>query len=561
MIARPLWILVAGVAAAILVLRLSEAPADSIALEAPAPVVPEASVLMRLVPGAVYRPSSERKVVAKAAASRESASALHEQLVLVRGPRGESVAAARLESAAARPVFSDADGRARLELALSDEPTRLRVRAAGYCDAVVELARLSDAPIVVDLADGGRLEGIVRWADGAPARANTCVLAWRSARRPGADEVLRVRDGDFSPDLRVARTDALGRFHFDGVDAASELELSAVCEGGLVLRRARGVRAGDAEVELVLEPVVGAALELRDAEGGAPRAGESWFEGIAMWDPSDPRLAPCPLPEGGLELAWLGGSPLQQLVAGGRDRYVMLYRAHDEVPYVRPEGSFSISVPGYEPIWTRFPLEPISDAMTVRELGLVRRTDRFAALEFSLDGVEGWMSARGRADQQAFGLLRLKGVDAHVELEAALRSNPDGRWKLDGVPCGRYELSLALRDWSSVLPGPSAETVIVDVDEDGASAHLSLAGRGAGEILVARADGSDYAGELVLRVKQGDPVRYVRFAAAPYVIGGLEEGEYEVSVERVGAHAAAGAPSAQLWLTADTVSVCMIHLP
>ena len=563
MISRLQLALAGGLIAALAILSQLRETNDSPALEPPSFTVPETSVLMRLVPGAVYRPAAERRNVEVETLRRlDGASTLAlEQVVLVRGSRGESIGAARLECEGARAVFSDGEGRARVELAQSAESIRLRVCAAGYCDAVVELAELVDEPLVVTLADGGHLSGRVRWADGSVAQQDTSVLAWRFGRRPSAEEVLRVRAGGSSPDLRVARTDAQGRFRFDGVDAMNAYELGAVRDGGLALRRERDARAGDSDLELVLEPIVGAALELVDAAGGAPRAGENLFAGMAMWDPSDPHFAPCAMPEGGIELAWLGGSDLQRLAAGGRDRYVMLYRVHENAPASQPEGSFSIAVPGYEPIWTRFPLEPLSGELTVRELELTGRTDRFASLDFSIDGAAGWISARGRADQRAFGLLRLKGIDAFVEYEAALSSNADGRWMLDGIPCGRYELSLELRDWSSVLPARDAQPVIVEVDADGGSARLSLAGRGAGEILVAQADGSDYEGELVLRVKQGEPVRYVSFQSAPYVIGGLEEGEYEVTVERCGAHAAAGAPSAQLWLTADTVSVCMIHLP
>lgn len=561
MISRLQLALAGGLVGVILVVPQLGGSREAPALEAPKRTAPEASALMRLVPGAVYRPAEERRVVDAEPLDQRGASAAvtQEQVVLVRGARGESIGAARVEPRVGRTVFSAADGRARLELPAG--ATRIRVRAAGYSDAVVELEEVADEPLVVTLADGGLLAGRVRWADGSVAAANTSVLAWRAGQRPSPAEVLRVREGEFSKDLRVARTDSHGRFRFDGIDAASGHELGAVCDGGLALRRVRDARAGDTDVELVLEPIVGAALELFDAEGGPPRAGDALFAGMAMWDPSDPHFAPCVAPEGGIELAWIGGVELQQLAAGGRDRYVMLYNVHPSAPFVQPEGSFSIAVPGYEPIWTRFPLEPLSSRLAVRELALERRTERFSSLEFTLDGVEGWISARGRAEQQAFGLLRLKGVDAHVEFEAALAANAEGRWTLHGVPCGRYEVSLALRDWSSVLPARGADPVIVEIDEDGGAARLSLAGRGAGEILVAQADGSDYAGELVLRVQQGEPVRYVRFESAPYVLGGLEEGEYEVFVERYGAHAAAGAPSAQLWLTADTVSVCMIHLP
>jgi len=538
-------------------------------LDAPQAAVREPGPLMRLVPGAVYSPLRERVAVESGTAAQSSIgddvtrAVVREQALLVLGSLGEPVGAARLEfeRGGVRPAYSDSAGRAQLSITKASSGTRILVRAEGYADAVIELGEHQADPLVVNLEHGGVLSGDVRWSNGLSASADTVVLAWREQQQPSLQEILRVRDGGFSPALRVARTDAHGRFHFDGMASSASFALGAIRDGGLALQRVREARAGDGNLSLELQRVLGAAIELVDAAGGALRTNDGLFGSSAMWDPNDGRFAPRALPEDSIEFAWLGGAELHRAASLGRDQYLLLYEVFGDAPFAQAESSFSIQVPGYRPVWTRFELEPVSSALRVRELPLERVTDRWATLELSLEGVEGWLTARTRVEESAFAVLRLRAVDTDADIEAALRPTLDGRWRFDEVPCGRYELSIALCDWSSVIPSRDAAPLVVDIGEQGATARLSLAGRGAGEVFVARADGSDYEGELVLRVKQGDPIRYLRFKCAPYVLGGLEEGEYEVSVASIGMQLAEEAESSQLLLAADTLSVCLVHLP
>jgi hypothetical protein len=541
---------------------VAELSAETVEAREPGP-------LMRLVPGAVYTPlrtsaalesNASRPNVAESSAAR---TIVREQALLVLGAEGEAVGAARLEleRGGVRAVFSDAAGRARLSITKESAGARVRVRAEGYSDQVVELDAQQSDPLVVTLERGGSFSGDVHWSNGRAAAAGTVVIAWQEQQRPTLDEVLRVRDGGYSQALRVARTDAHGRFHFDGVSSSAAYELGAIYEGGLALRRERQVHAGDGNLRLELRRVLGAALELVDADGGAPRASDGLFAGTAMWDPSDGRLAPCGLPEDAVEMAWLGGAELHRAADVGRDQYLLLYELLGDAPAAEAESSFSIQVPGYRPIWTRFELEPVSSELRVRQLPLERVAERWAPFEFALEGVDGWFAERTRAEDSPFAVLRLRDLDSSADFEAALRPTRDGRWHFDAIPCGRYELSITLRDWSSVIPGASEAPLVVDIGEHGGVASLALEGRGAGEVLVSQADGSDYEGELVLCVKQGDPIRYLRFKRAPYVLGGLEEGEYEVSVASLGAQLTKEPTSSSLLLAADTVSVCLIHLP
>lgn len=538
------------------------------ALGAPQQLDPQLSALARLVPGAAYRPISERSA-ARVDEPRTHVSApesvdhdFHTQAILVLGPQGEAVGAARveLERGSSGAVFSDAAGRTSLQVADSTTGDRLHVRAVGYGDAVVDFEAPSMTPLVVQLAYGGSVSGGVQWSDGTAAQADTVVLAWRRGQTPALDEVLRVREGGRSAALQVARTDALGRFSLNGLQSEVDYELGALREGGLALRRLRDVRVGDTEVQLFMQHVVGAALELVDADGGALQTSDQLFSGTAMWDPNSRALDPVAMPQESVEFAWIGGRDLWTAARGGRDHYLMLYEQRDPNALEPAGGTFSIAVPGYQPAWTSFALKPLSDEWQTQELALLREQTCLAALEFVLEGAEGWLPTRHLAAQRTFGILRLQSLDHTSGFEIGLLPTDDGRWNFDAVPCGRYELSLTLRDWASVLPAPDAAPVIVDISPTGGSARLSAGNRGAGEIIIAQADGADYQGEVVIQISQGEPVSFLRFDRPPYVIGGLSEGEYEVSVQRVGATPAVGTPSAQLLLAANTVSACMIHL-
>jgi len=525
----------------------------------------------RVVPGAVFRPlgdehaqvpsSSGRTALARSAVDVAEGT----RVVLVHGPHGEDISAALLEveGVASRTVYTDAGGRARVALPLADSEdgsARLRVQAAGYRTAVVPIAAADDVPLVVTLEAGGALSGSVLWSNGAAASAGTTVLCWPAGDRPSVDEVLRVRAGGQSDALRVAQTDASGRFRFEGLRLRRDYELGSCCDGGLAVERIHDAQVGASDLLLELEPVVGASLELAAADGAPLRTCEGLFGGPAVWDPADARIGSFHFPDGAAEFAWIGGRELWLASAGGRDRYLMLYKGAELDSLDVAEGTFSIDVPGYEPVWSRFPLEPLSSDLHTRALVLTPDVQCWSSLELELDGVEGWIGARQRVQSRALGTLRLQDPVTMKSFAVALQPSPDGRWSFDQIPCGRYSVSLALRDWSGVIPEVHEPPVFVDIDEQGGRVSLALTGRGAGEVLVASADGSDYEGELVLLVKHGGPARFIRFESAPYVLGGLKEGAYDVSVQRIGHAPANGTPGSELYLAANTVSACMIHL-
>ncbi len=544
--------------------------ADDVQVEAltgAAPAVPVGE-LTRLVPGAEYRPTrlaatNDERAAIDAPASEAAPRPARFEVV---GTRGEPVAAARLswERDASRAVFTDAGGAAASELPADAEGARVRVSAEGYRTTVVELALADDGTQRIVLSDGGVLAGVVTRVSGAAAPEGTCVLAWPVGDTPDVVEVLRAREGGLTDALRVARTDAAGRFRFEGLERDAAFELAAVRDGEVATERLASARTGRVDLALELRPIVAAAVRLVDAEGGAPRASDGLFAGHSVWDPVEPDLHARHLPTDGVEVAWIGGAELADVARGGRDRYLMVYEPHGDA-FARPANvTLSLRVPGYAPVWTSVPLERLDARLALRELPVERRAERWGHVDVAVTGAEGWIERSGEAKRRAFGLLRLVPEGDGETLSYALQPDPDGRWRVDGVPCGRYRVELALRDASGALPARGNEALVVDVAPEGAEVSLDLRGRGAGEVVVARADGSDYDGELVLLLRKGadgaGPVRFVRFEGAPYVFAGLEEGEYEVSVQTVGGMPAEGTPGSRMWLAENSLAACLIHL-
>lgn len=479
--------------------------------------------------------------------------------VIVRDDRNRPVPDALVALEERAPVRSDEDGAARVRLQSSRPDARLAVEADGYRRSVRTLPASTPERLTVELAPGGTLTGVAQWADGAPA-ADATVLCWPQDDPPSENEVLRAREGGASGALWTVRTESDGAFRVAGLDPTARYALGACATGGATLARESDRRPGESGLVLRLEPLVAAALELVDEHGGPLRACEGMFDEAAVWDPDAPSLAPVFLPEDAPETAWIGGSELARFGRGGRDHYLMLYRVLGG-PDTGRHGTFSIRVPGYAAVWTQVALEPLSPELRAHRLRLDSLAERWGALALELTDAEGWLSTRLGADAESIGSLRLTQTESLERYEVALPPSDAPRWTLDGIPAGRYRVQLALRDWYGVLPADGSPELVVAVDEDGGRARLSLAGRGAGEVVVAAADGSDYDGELLLLVEQDGPRRFVSFRSAPYVLGGLEEGPYDVRVARAGSRRLASAPATRLWLAEGTVSACLVHLP
>jgi hypothetical protein len=329
---------------------------------------------------------------------------------IVRGPDGKPiekalVIARSLVHLDAPPLSTRTDARGRFRLdRTSRGKHRVRAEAAGLAGRTIADV-VPGAPLTIDLARGGRIEGVVR--DGATGH-------------PAAGIRVETRDGDAigvveDPDAgRIeATTDAEGRFALTGLGPGRHA-LTARARGRGFASRS-GVALG-ASLEMTLEPA-STLFGVVSGPDGKPVAG-AIVTTLAM------RSTQAPRPE--RSDAW-GRYELNGLAAG-------LYDVAVRAPGLAPGAVSNVALDGRDDVRVDVALQP-GARVTGR---LVGANDKPLAGEVSIGELGGQPAPYVLAD-----LLRAA-------------SGADGRFAIDAVPIGTHALG-------ATAPGLGAKRVEVEV--------------------------------------------------------------------------------------------------
>lgn len=167
---------------------------------------------------------------------------------------------------------TDAEGRCRIE-GLPDERSRIEATARGCTSSSTEVElQAGDAAVQVRLvlSEGGFVTGVVVTPDGQPL-ADAGVAHQPSTDLPMIGDMATQLGPDHLAAIAAdgARTDAEGRFRLGGLDDDGEF-LVVAAHPRFAAGITRGVRMGDHDVKVALQPLGGLRGRALAAEDGRP---------------------------------------------------------------------------------------------------------------------------------------------------------------------------------------------------------------------------------------------------------------------------------------------------
>jgi hypothetical protein len=333
--------------------------------------------------------------------------------------------------------------------------------------------------------------------------------------------------------LQIATTDDLGHFRLAGLDPLMGYMLYVAGKGLISFDPlGPGVSPSTSSfVEVHAKFLYGTKLVFRDADGSPPKLAPGlngrWHGDAKALDTG--RVTPV-----------FAGPWLARLI--GLDEQSDLDSTYDRVCYFQSSVAqsaavvfeFASALPGYDGISARIDAPLVVDALSVQRLAISQSCDGFGSVVVAGTPTEGMKDILAAAGLNGGCRLRLRDVAGAIEIEAPIRSFPDGAAVIDGIPHGEYEATFLAPHQLMRFP-MSATGMTLGIGHDPAAIRLPLSEWGGLSIDVETAGGFGYDGCLsgtLTRVRGGESDE-LRFAAPPYFVPLLPAGDYVLELRQL----------------------------
>lgn len=395
--------------------------------------------------------------------------------------------------------------------------------------------------ILLDMDSASRLRGrVIEHGSGLPVPAVGVFAV-------AAGESLSQQDWD-SPvggEGRILEsvTGEDGTFEIPGIRPGSGYLVHA--SGRWLLSESSLIEDTGQELELIVRPLHGAVLRIRETAGDCPQTNPR-FTG---WGPTVSLVGGHPVPSALPSLARLGLVDLP-LCSRRDDRLILAVDSSGLPTGGRVTANVSVDVPGYSPHRFEIDLPALADGNGLAEYSasIGDPITEHGDAVFTFSRATEHSTLIGRVARLVFRPVESGRLPKNCYL--SLDELPAGDLVVEQVPAGTYHIDLEAENgfWTghaateaglqatdriSILPGALTEI------------SVELEGTGAVEFVLADSRGQAYAGPLSLGLKRmavdGSPLGddRVTMSGAPYVIDLLPVGQYRVEVDgRIGPRAA-----------------------
>jgi len=434
-------------------------------------------------------------------------------------------------------------------------PTWIRLLAEkeGHASSTTYLGPSSSTPkrITLVLGIGSSISGTVIYPDGESAGEGIGVLAWPSSLlAPDYVAADSIANGHSCP--RSTTTNHDGSFIINDLKSGQKYALIAGGAGLGTLRDQYGYTTGTTDARLVVAPLYSAVLRLQDSHGQAviiPRGLKEEFylkidnqldEYRRVYPGSSLgwRLALPPAPEDDSEirLVYSGPSALKSI---------------DSVGPIFIE----VSLPGYESEHSMCSITRADGWARPQLVALQREEGNLGRLVVHFRGLSAldraWINPAMKMgdlflipQERSSMVPQYGGQTAHGFFEYTLQDAYSGQQAVDGIPYGIYEVKVFFRNGGFRLPADDRDPAIVVVDSPENELYIECADLGELEIKVFDVLGQPYCENLTFDLGEGE-VEYlptgemqvvigggIAFTRPPYVVKGLEPGNYHVFISR-----------------------------
>jgi hypothetical protein len=291
-----------------------------------------------------------------------------------------------------------------------------------------------------------------------------------------------------------------------------------------------GVKPGEDAITIKLSAFVAAQLHLREP-GGRPLQvspdaygrGMSWTAENSSWS-----VLPDTPPEFLLlvDEAFWDARPVHP-----HDPLLLFVGEAEHGTDLRVQ--YDVEVPGYQPAWSEVLLRPVSRTVPAYDVVIEPLSSRWGSLLIRCSGT----FADIVPDSTTNALIGSLRMTCHAErgdsmVVIPVRKPCAGEHVIDGLPYGEYTGVFVRRDW--VPTNQRGEPPIAfTIGQSRAEVFLEVADVGALRIELSDSAGARYTGEATFRARKGNSDAYFTYRRAPYVLDGLEPGEYTVVLERL----------------------------
>jgi hypothetical protein len=407
----------------------------------------------------------------------------------------------------------------------ADEP-QLLVQCAGYASALVDLSEDPRDRIDVRLTEGAVLRGQLVDPGGVPVEASALVVATPhpALTRELVSSLFR---GVERADVLWTRSDARGRFEVRDLRPGVVHSMWAAGGDWISGHATRATPSSD-PVSLTVHHGWAARIVLSDETGEPVGSSDAYLvagrDSVAVSSPDAPLRM---LPPFHAQLAGLDEEALSTTAS----RRFLLASSTSRVP---PVLRLSFEPPGYARCETHVCMEPLTRLGESTPVTLHRRAGGFGDLEVEIVGREpaGEDVERGR-----FTLELTSSTSGSVHLRLDTRTPTT---VLRGIPTGRYSARVTARSGDFSYPERTASALDIVVDSTPARIVLDMARWARLSLSIVEPDGTAYRGPASFAVLRGrrsnDGASFegtgdsVSFHGTPYVIQGLDAGEYALSV-------------------------------